>query len=96
MKRTVLSPGLFIHRFGLFGFSGRAKEVTCEEETDLSLILTITTQQEETVRLRALLKEEGDGYCLSGIEVTHWYYKNGDETISQSRYIELWLPIEKA
>ena len=30
------------------------------------------------------------------IEVTHWYHKNGDEAISQSRYIELWLPIEKA
>ena len=39
------------------------------------------------------------GYQLADapeIEVTHWYYKNGDETISQSRYIELWLPIEKA
>ena len=69
MKRPVLSPGHFIHRFGLFGFSGNTKEVICEEETILSLIMTVTAQQDETVRLRALLKEEGDGYRLSRIEV---------------------------
>ena len=29
------------------------------------------------------------------IAVTHWYYKNGDESTNQSRFIELWLPVEK-
>ena len=38
------------------------------------------------------------GYQLADapeIAVTHWYYKPGDGSASQSRYIELWLPIEK-
>ena len=38
------------------------------------------------------------GYQLEDapeIAVTHWYYTHGDEAINQSRYIELWLPIEK-
>ena len=38
------------------------------------------------------------GYLLADapeIAVTHWQYKHGDDTHNQSRYIELWLPIEK-
>ena len=38
------------------------------------------------------------GYQLADapeITATHWYYKCGDESANQSRYIELWLPIEK-
>ena len=38
------------------------------------------------------------GYQLADapeIAVTHWYYAHGDETVNQSKYIELWLPIEK-
>ncbi len=38
------------------------------------------------------------GYQLADapeISVAHWYYKCGDESASQSRFIELWLPIEK-
>ena len=30
-----------------------------------------------------------------GINVLHWNYKQGDDTTNQSRYVELWLPIEK-
>lgn len=30
-----------------------------------------------------------------GISVMHWYYKNGDDEVNQSRYIEVWIPIEK-
>ena len=38
------------------------------------------------------------GYQLADapeIAVIHWYYQYGNEAASQSRYIELWLPIEK-
>lgn len=30
------------------------------------------------------------------ISVHHWYYKLGDTQLSNSRYIELWIPIKKA
>lgn len=29
------------------------------------------------------------------VEVLHWFYKEGDEKLNSSRYLELWLPIEK-
>lgn len=29
------------------------------------------------------------------ISVTHWFYKHGDDEVNHSRYIELWIPIEK-
>ena len=29
------------------------------------------------------------------ISLVHWYYKHGDDAIMGSRYIELWIPIEK-
>ena len=29
------------------------------------------------------------------VEVTHWFYKEGDEALNNSRYCELWLPIAK-
>lgn len=29
------------------------------------------------------------------ITVSHWYYKRGDVAVMNSRYIELWIPIEK-
>lgn len=38
------------------------------------------------------------GYELANapeISVTHWFFKYGDAEVSNSRYIELWLPITK-
>ena len=29
------------------------------------------------------------------ITVNHWFFKRGDKTVNNSRYIELWIPIEK-
>ena len=29
------------------------------------------------------------------VEVTHWFYKEDDEALNNSRYCELWLPITK-
>ena len=29
------------------------------------------------------------------VEIVHWFYKEGDEKLNSSRYLELWLPIEK-
>lgn len=29
------------------------------------------------------------------VEVIHWFYKENDEELNQSRYLELWLPIVK-
>ncbi len=29
------------------------------------------------------------------VEIVHWPYKEGDETVNASRYLELWLPIVK-
>ena len=29
------------------------------------------------------------------VEVVHWFYKEGDEKLNSSRYLELWLPIAK-
>lgn len=29
------------------------------------------------------------------VEIVHWFYKNGDEKLNASRYLELWLPIMK-
>ena len=28
------------------------------------------------------------------VEVLHWFYKEGDEALNSSRYLELWLPIQ--
>ena len=38
------------------------------------------------------------GYQLADapeVTLTHWYWKYGDESVNNSRFIELWLPIEK-
>lgn len=38
------------------------------------------------------------GYELSGapeVNVIHWYWQEGNETLNSSRYCELWLPITK-
>ena len=40
----------------------------------------------------------GSGYELAQgpeVEILHWYYKEGDEKLNSSRYLELWLPIVK-
>ena len=29
------------------------------------------------------------------VEIVHWFYKEGDEILNSSRYLELWLPIVK-
>lgn len=29
------------------------------------------------------------------VEILHWFYKEGDEKVNNSRYLELWLPIAK-
>ena len=29
------------------------------------------------------------------VEILHWFYKEGDEKLNSSRYLELWLPIVK-
>ena len=29
------------------------------------------------------------------VEIVHWFYKEGDEKLNSSRYLELWLPIAK-
>ena len=29
------------------------------------------------------------------VEILHWYYKEGDEKLNSSRYLELWLPVVK-
>ena len=29
------------------------------------------------------------------VEIVHWFYKEGDEELNSSRYLELWLPIVK-
>ena len=29
------------------------------------------------------------------VEIVHWFYKNGDEKLNSSRYLELWLPVVK-
>ena len=29
------------------------------------------------------------------VEIVHWFYKEGNEKLNSSRYLELWLPIEK-
>lgn len=29
------------------------------------------------------------------IDVVHWFYKENDDAVNTSRYVELWLPIEK-
>ena len=29
------------------------------------------------------------------VEIVQWFYKEGDEKLNSSRYLELWLPIEK-
>lgn len=28
-------------------------------------------------------------------DIIHWFWKYGDEAVNRSRYVELWLPIEK-
>ena len=38
------------------------------------------------------------GYELSPgpeVEILHWFYKEGDEKLNSSRYLELWLPIAR-
>lgn len=38
------------------------------------------------------------GYMLTDgpeIRVIHWFWKEGDEVVNNSRYVELWLPITK-
>ena len=40
----------------------------------------------------------GAGYELARgpeVEILHWFYKEGDEKLNSSRYLELWLPIAK-
>ena len=40
----------------------------------------------------------GSGYELvqgPEVEILHWFYKEGDEKLNSSRYLELWLPIAK-
>ena len=29
------------------------------------------------------------------LSISHWYYRYGDEAYNHSRYMELWLPIQK-
>ena len=29
------------------------------------------------------------------LSVTHWFFQRGNDSVSKSRYIELWIPIEK-
>ena len=29
------------------------------------------------------------------VEIVHWFYKEGDEKLNSSRYLELWLPVTK-
>ena len=52
-----------------FGFDGRAKDVSIENEIDLTHIITVTTEQNETVKLKAELQKNGDGYMISTLEV---------------------------
>ena len=38
------------------------------------------------------------GYQLTSgpeVEVIHWFYRENDDAVNSSRYVELWLPIEK-
>ena len=40
----------------------------------------------------------GSGYELvqgPEMEILHWFYQEGNEKLNSSRYLELWLPIEK-
>ena len=40
----------------------------------------------------------GAGYELAQgpeVEILHWFYKEGDEKLNSSRYLELWLPVTK-
>ena len=40
----------------------------------------------------------GSGYELRPgpeVEIVHWFYKEGDEKLNSSRYLELWLPVAK-
>lgn len=29
------------------------------------------------------------------LSVTHWFFEHGNDFVNNSRYIELWIPIEK-
>lgn len=52
-----------------FGFTGRAKDVSVEYENDVSLVLTVTTEQDETIELKVALIETEGRYAVSTIEV---------------------------
>lgn len=57
-----------------------------------------------TMELEALRRQAvsellpSSGYQLRNapeFDIIHWFYKYGDEAVNESRYTELWLPIEK-
>ena len=54
---------------------------------------------QEELRKRAINEWlPSSGYELANapeIAVSHWFYKHGDKAVLNSRYIELWIPIEK-
>ncbi|MBQ7122160.1 MAG: AraC family transcriptional regulator [Clostridia bacterium] len=57
------------------------------------------TELVEDLRKRAVCEWlPSFGYELTDapeISVYHWFYKNGDDSVNNSRYVELWLPITK-
>ena len=42
-----------------------------------------------------LLSSEYEVREAPELAVTHWFFKYGDENVSNSRYIELWIPVAK-
>ena len=87
------------------GYDEKAKEfetitvpkqryVICETERSQ----TPVTEVDKVYRQAVSEWLPSSGYRLAdapNIHVSHWHYIHGDEAVNKSRYIELWLPIEK-
>lgn len=69
--------------------------LVCETERERYPVM-----QQESLRQKAVSEWlPSSGYQLTNapeVTVTHWFYEPDNDAVNDSRYVELWLPIEKA
>lgn len=69
--------------------------LVCETERERYPVM-----QQESLRQKAVSEWlPSSGYQLANapeVTVSHWFYEPDNDAVNNSRYIELWLPIEKA
>ena len=69
--------------------------LVCETERECYPVM-----QQESLRQKAVSEWlPSSGYQLANapeVTVAHWFYEPDNDVLNDSRYVELWLPIEKA